>query len=130
MNLYFHPSFVLEEFTSHSLNKLESTCLNCQNSWAISHDQLWLHYRTMQTAVGVFGGEAYTDGVSVPPLMVANTGNSDHPAISSLNCPPFLTVELCREHLVCHGASNRYCRAFFMHLCMKSYCIRIIFLNT
>jgi hypothetical protein len=66
----------------------------------------------MQTAVGVFGGEAYTDGVSVPPLMVANTGNSDHPAISSLNCPPFLTVELCRERLVCHGTS-RYCRAFF-----------------
>uniref|UniRef100_A0A2N9F5S3 Phosphoglycerate mutase-like protein 1 n=1 Tax=Fagus sylvatica TaxID=28930 RepID=A0A2N9F5S3_FAGSY len=56
--------------------------------------------RTMQTAVGVFGGEAYTDGVNVPPLMVANTGNSDHPAISSLNSPPFVAVELCREHLL------------------------------
>ncbi|XP_062165078.1 phosphoglycerate mutase-like protein 1 [Alnus glutinosa] len=58
--------------------------------------------RTMQTAVGVFAGEAYTDGVNVPPgppLIVANTGNSDHPAISSLNCPPFLAVELCRESL-------------------------------
>ncbi|XP_062164642.1 phosphoglycerate mutase-like protein 1 isoform X1 [Alnus glutinosa] len=63
--------------------------------------------RTMQTAVGVFGGEAYTDGVNVPPLMVANTGNSDHPAISNLNCPPFLAVELCREHLGVHPCDKR-----------------------
>ncbi|XP_041017273.1 phosphoglycerate mutase-like protein 1 isoform X2 [Juglans microcarpa x Juglans regia] len=63
--------------------------------------------RTMQTAVGVFGGEAYTDGVNVPPLMVANTGNSGHPAISSLNCPPFVAVELCREHLGVHPCDKR-----------------------
>ena len=56
----------------------------------------------MQTAVGVFGGEAYTDGINVPPLMVANTGKSGRPAISSLNSPPFVAVELCRERLVCH----------------------------
>lgn len=56
----------------------------------------------MQTAVGVFGGEASTDGIDVPPLMVENAGNSSHTAISSLNCPPFVAVELCREHLVCH----------------------------
>uniref|UniRef100_A0A0A9C1B5 Phosphoglycerate mutase family protein n=1 Tax=Arundo donax TaxID=35708 RepID=A0A0A9C1B5_ARUDO len=30
--------------------------------------------RAMQTAVGVFGGENNTDGVSAPPLMVENTG--------------------------------------------------------
>ena len=54
----------------------------------------------MQTAVGAFGGEAYTDGIEVPPLMVANAGKSDHSEISSLNCPPFMAVELCREHLV------------------------------
>ncbi|CAI0464119.1 unnamed protein product, partial [Linum tenue] len=53
--------------------------------------------RTMQTAVGVFGGEGFTDGV---PLMVENAGQSDHSAISSLDCPPFLAVELCREHLI------------------------------
>nr|DAD22209.1 TPA_asm: hypothetical protein HUJ06_023672 [Nelumbo nucifera] len=61
--------------------------------------------RTMQTAVGVFGGHGYTDGVDAPPLMVANAGNSDRAAISSLNCPPFLAVELCREHFVCHDIS-------------------------
>ncbi|OAY74611.1 Phosphoglycerate mutase-like protein 1 [Ananas comosus] len=55
--------------------------------------------RTMQTAVGVFGGESYTDGINVPPLMVENAGNSNHLAISSLNCPPFVAVEQCREHL-------------------------------
>ncbi|CAK9148516.1 unnamed protein product, partial [Ilex paraguariensis] len=56
--------------------------------------------RTMQTAVGAFGGEGYSDGIDVPPLMVAKAGNSSRPAISSLNCPPFVAVELCREHLL------------------------------
>ncbi|KAM5575206.1 phosphoglycerate mutase-like protein 1 [Rosa sericea] len=63
--------------------------------------------RTMQTAVGVFGGEAYTDGIDVPPLMVENAGNSSHAAISSLNCPPFVAVELCREHLGVHPCDKR-----------------------
>ncbi|KAF8021522.1 hypothetical protein BT93_G1844 [Corymbia citriodora subsp. variegata] len=63
--------------------------------------------RTMQTAVGVFGGEGYTDGISAPPLMVAKAGNSDHPAISSLNCPPFIAIELCREHLGVHPCDKR-----------------------
>ncbi|XP_020085507.1 phosphoglycerate mutase-like protein 1 isoform X1 [Ananas comosus] len=56
--------------------------------------------RTMQTAVGVFGGESYTDGINVPPLMVENAGNSNHLAISSLNCPRFVAVEKCRERLI------------------------------
>jgi len=56
--------------------------------------------RTIQTAVGAFGGEGYSDGINVPPLMVSNAGDCNRPAISSLNCPPFLAVELCREHLV------------------------------
>lgn len=57
--------------------------------------------RTLQTAVGVFGGEGYTDMSDVLPLMVANAGNSSRAAISSLNCPPIITEESCREHLVC-----------------------------
>ncbi|KAL2471460.1 Phosphoglycerate mutase-like protein 2 [Abeliophyllum distichum] len=44
--------------------------------------------RTMQTAVGVFGGEVYADGIDVPPLMVKNAGKSSRPTISSLNSPP------------------------------------------
>ncbi|KAL0361273.1 UNVERIFIED_CONTAM: Phosphoglycerate mutase-like protein 2, partial [Sesamum radiatum] len=55
--------------------------------------------RTMQTAVGVFGGDGYEDGIDVPPLMAENAGNSSRPAISSLNSPPFVAMELCREHL-------------------------------
>ncbi|XP_061351391.1 phosphoglycerate mutase-like protein 1 isoform X2 [Gastrolobium bilobum] len=55
--------------------------------------------RTMQTAVGVFGGEAYSDGINVPPLMNDNVGDSGRRAISSLNSPPFIAVELCREHV-------------------------------
>lgn len=63
--------------------------------------------RTMQTAVGVFGGEGYTDRMDVVPLMVANAGNSDRPAISSLDCPPIVAVELCREHLGVHPCDKR-----------------------
>ncbi|XP_068656514.1 phosphoglycerate mutase-like protein 1 [Aristolochia californica] len=63
--------------------------------------------RTMQTAVGVFGGDGYVDGVDALPLMVANAGNSDRSAISSLNCPPFLAVETCREHLGVHPCDKR-----------------------
>ncbi|KAM7520869.1 hypothetical protein LguiB_019831 [Lonicera macranthoides] len=63
--------------------------------------------RTMQTAVGVFGGEGYGDGIDVPPLMVENAGNSVRPAISTLNCPPFIAVELCREHLGVHPCDRR-----------------------
>lgn len=55
----------------------------------------------MQTAVGAFGGEGSVDVNDFNPLMVENTGNSNRPAISSQNCPPFIAVELCREHLVC-----------------------------
>ncbi|KAM1151645.1 hypothetical protein ACFX19_034947 [Malus domestica] len=63
--------------------------------------------RTLQTAVGVFGGEGYKDRMDVQPLMVANAGNSERPSISNLNCPPIIAVELCREHLGVHPCDNR-----------------------
>ncbi|XP_052201856.1 phosphoglycerate mutase-like protein 1 isoform X2 [Diospyros lotus] len=63
--------------------------------------------RTMQTAVGVFGGGGYTNGIDAPPLMVENAGNSSRPPISSLNCPPFIAMELCREHLGIHPCDRR-----------------------
>ncbi|XP_044963986.1 phosphoglycerate mutase-like protein 1 [Hordeum vulgare subsp. vulgare] len=64
--------------------------------------------RTMQTAVGVFGGENCTDGVSASPLlMVEGAGHSGRQAISSLNCPPFLAVEACRERLGVHPCDKR-----------------------
>lgn len=63
--------------------------------------------RTMQTAAGVFGGDDYTAGMDALPVMVANAGDSSHSAISSLNCPPLLAVELCREHLGVHPCDRR-----------------------
>lgn len=63
--------------------------------------------RTMQTAVGVFGGDGLMDGVKVPPLMVNNAGNSSRSAISSLDSPPFIAVEHCREHMGVHPCDKR-----------------------
>ncbi|XP_057867490.2 phosphoglycerate mutase-like protein 1 isoform X1 [Cryptomeria japonica] len=63
--------------------------------------------RAMQTAVGVFGGGDYNDSDSSPPLMVAGAGKSDRAAISSSKCPPFLTMELCREHMGPHSCEQR-----------------------
>ncbi|XP_010520640.1 PREDICTED: phosphoglycerate mutase-like protein 1 isoform X2 [Tarenaya hassleriana] len=63
--------------------------------------------RTIQTAVGVFGGDGYTNISDVVPLMVANAGNSSRAAISSLNCPPIVAVESCREHLGVHPCDQR-----------------------
>lgn len=56
--------------------------------------------RTMQTAVGAFGGPQFSEDDPSPPLMVKDGGGSEHPAISSSGCPPFMAVELCREHMV------------------------------
>ncbi|XP_022136334.1 phosphoglycerate mutase-like protein 1 isoform X2 [Momordica charantia] len=53
--------------------------------------------RTIETAVGTFGGEEPSDDLNVPLLMVENAGDNNRPAISSLNCPPFLAIEDCRE---------------------------------
>ncbi|KAF5739805.1 RTFL01-34-G06 isoform 3 [Tripterygium wilfordii] len=63
--------------------------------------------RTMQTAVGVFGGKSQTEGLDLPPLMEANVGGSGLPAISSSDCPPFIAVELCRERLGLHPCDKR-----------------------
>ncbi|KAG2703987.1 hypothetical protein I3760_06G162400 [Carya illinoinensis] len=63
--------------------------------------------RTLQTSVGVFGGEGYTDSMDVLPLMVANAGNSGRAAISSISSPPVMAVELCREHLGVHPCDKR-----------------------
>ncbi|XP_024018849.1 phosphoglycerate mutase-like protein 1 isoform X1 [Morus notabilis] len=63
--------------------------------------------RTLQTAVGVFGGGDYTDKLDILPMMLANAGNSGRGAISSLDCPPFIAVELCREHLGVHPCDRR-----------------------
>ena len=64
----------------------------------------------MQTAVGAFGGDGCTDRTDILPLMLANAGNSRRAAISSLNCPPIVALELCREHLV--GPLKVMCATF------------------
>lgn len=83
-----------------------------------------LHFRTIQTAVGVFGGGSYTDGMNVAPLMVAN---GVCPAITSLNAPPFIAVELCREHLVCLARGLSLTRPFFLSaLIFPSYLLKSV----
>ncbi|KAL1188481.1 Phosphoglycerate mutase-like protein [Cardamine amara subsp. amara] len=64
--------------------------------------------RTIQTAVGAFGGEEDTNGENAAaPLMVVNPSSSNRAAISSLNSPPFLAVELCRETMGDHPCDRR-----------------------
>ncbi|MED6145574.1 hypothetical protein PIB30_026433 [Stylosanthes scabra] len=72
--------------------------------------------RTLQTAVGVFGGEDYIDGTDALPLMIAHAGNSSHDAISSIDCPPVVAVELCREHLGVHPCDKRRSINEYQHL--------------
>ncbi|KDO81298.1 hypothetical protein CISIN_1g040622mg [Citrus sinensis] len=59
--------------------------------------------RTLQTAVGVFGGDgqSQTDGIDAHPSLTAT---------ATVNCPPIVAVELCRERLV--PASSAACREF------------------
>jgi len=63
--------------------------------------------RTMQTAVGVFGGGGYIDGDASPPLMVTGAGKGNHAAITSANCPPFIASECCREQMGLHPCDKR-----------------------
>ncbi|ESR46995.1 hypothetical protein CICLE_v10001737mg [Citrus x clementina] len=56
--------------------------------------------RTLQTAVGVFGGdgESQTDGIDAHPSLTAT---------ATVNCPPIIAVELCRERLGVHPCDKR-----------------------
>lgn len=56
--------------------------------------------RTLQTAAGVFGGdgESQTYGVDAHPSLIAT---------ATVNCPPIVAVELCRERLGVHPCDKR-----------------------
>ncbi|GKV26586.1 hypothetical protein SLEP1_g35858 [Rubroshorea leprosula] len=47
--------------------------------------------------------------MDIVPLMAANAGNSGRAAISSLNSPPFIAVELCREHMGVKSYGRYHC---------------------
>ncbi|BBN16949.1 hypothetical protein MPTK1_7g10690 [Marchantia polymorpha subsp. ruderalis] len=64
--------------------------------------------RTMQTAVGIFGGEDIVNGADAgPALMVDGVGMEKHKAIASSGAPPFVAVEWCREHMGLHPCDQR-----------------------
>ncbi|VVA94150.1 unnamed protein product [Arabis nemorensis] len=70
--------------------------------------------RTLQTAVGIFGGEG--DVGESPPLMIEGAGNSNRPAISNLNCKPFVAHELCREGMELHPCDRRRNKTYYVSL--------------
>ncbi|KAL5162690.1 Phosphoglycerate mutase-like protein 1 [Glycine soja] len=101
-NAYINPDYFDAHLTPLGWQQVDNLRKHVRDSGLINTIDLVIAspmMRTLQTAVGVFGGEAYTDKTDVLPLMVANAGNSYRAAISSLNSPPVVAVELCREHL-------------------------------
>ncbi|KAL5162689.1 Phosphoglycerate mutase-like protein 1 [Glycine soja] len=102
-NAYINPDYFDAHLTPLGWQQVDNLRKHVRDSGLINTIDLVIAspmMRTLQTAVGVFGGEAYTDKTDVLPLMVANAGNSYRAAISSLNSPPVVAVELCREHLL------------------------------
>ncbi|RDY06752.1 Phosphoglycerate mutase-like protein 1, partial [Mucuna pruriens] len=102
-NAYMKPEYFDAHLTPLGWQEVDNLRKHVHDSGLIKRIDLVIAsplLRTLQTAVGVFGGEGYTDRTDVLPLMVANAGNSSRTAISSLNCPPIVAVELCREHLL------------------------------
>ncbi|KAJ7555405.1 hypothetical protein O6H91_05G036000 [Diphasiastrum complanatum] len=71
--------------------------------------------RTMQTAVGVFGGNNVVDGEITTPLMVEGV-RENHPAISSSASAPFVAVEWCREHMGVHPCDRRQSASIYKKL--------------
>ncbi|KAJ4807236.1 Phosphoglycerate mutase-like protein [Rhynchospora pubera] len=60
--------------------------------------------RTMQTAVGVFGGEKFTNTSS------SQTAVGSRHTISSSTSPPFIEVEYCQERMLPPFIAVEYCR--------------------
>ncbi|EFJ33267.1 hypothetical protein SELMODRAFT_439299 [Selaginella moellendorffii] len=63
--------------------------------------------RTLQTAAGVFGGGERKPGEELPPLMADGVGACPAAAVSSVGCPPFIALELCREHTSVYPCDKR-----------------------
>ncbi|CAL5377597.1 unnamed protein product [Camellia sinensis] len=107
---YMSPEYFDAQITPLGWQQVDNLRKHVQSSGLFKRIDLVITsplLRTMQTAVGVFGGGAHADGMDALPLMVANAGKSDCPAISSLDCPPIIAVELCREHLGIHPCDRR-----------------------
>ncbi|KAH1242812.1 Phosphoglycerate mutase-like protein 1 [Glycine max] len=109
-NAYINPDYFDAHLTPLGWQQVDNLRKHVRDSGLINTIDLVIAspmMRTLQIAVGVFGGEGYTDKTDVLPLMVANAGNSYRAAISSLNSPPVVAVELCREHLGVHPCDRR-----------------------
>ncbi|CAL5379327.1 unnamed protein product [Camellia sinensis] len=107
---YMSPEYFDAQITPLGWQQVDNLRKHVQSSGLFKRIDLVITsplLRTMQTAVGVFGGGDHADGMDALPLMVANAGKSDCPAISSLDCPPIIAVELCREHLGIHPCDRR-----------------------
>ncbi|GAV65102.1 His_Phos_1 domain-containing protein [Cephalotus follicularis] len=107
---YLSPEYFDAQLTPLGWQQVDNLRKHVQESGLSKRIELVISsplLRTLQTAVGVFGGEGYTDRMDILPLMVANAGNSGRAAISSLNCPEIIAVELCREHLGVHPCDRR-----------------------
>lgn len=69
--------------------------------------------RTLQTAVGVWGGEVITDESSSSTLMVSGLGKAPHAAIAAPKGLKFVANEWCREQNGVHPCDRRSSISFY-----------------
>lgn len=72
--------------------------------------------RTLQTATGAFGGDKVKDGEDAAPLLMVADAKNNRDAVSSLECPPLIAVELCRERLGINTCDKRRNISEYKHL--------------
>ncbi|KAL3698924.1 hypothetical protein R1sor_016946 [Riccia sorocarpa] len=108
---YMSPEFFDASLTSRGWQQVAALRNHVRSNGVASSLQLVVVSpltRTLQTAVGVFGGDDILNGNSTEtPLMIDGVGKDKHKAVSSVGAPPFVAVEWCREHMGLHPCDQR-----------------------
>ncbi|KAL3679559.1 hypothetical protein R1sor_022515 [Riccia sorocarpa] len=109
---YLSPKYLDASLTSHGFDQAAALRDHLKSNGIASSVQLVVVSpltRTLQTAVGVFGGDVILNGNSTETaLMIDGVGEYKHKAVSSVGAPPFVAVEWCREQMGLHPCDQRH----------------------